>query len=58
MPDSLVPQIIHIEAYIVHVDIVSRNEVAFRLCQDTIEALVHFHQRVFSVNAADNAKGL
>ncbi|CEJ62896.1 hypothetical protein PMG11_11381 [Penicillium brasilianum] len=56
--DSLVFQIIHIEAYVVHVDMVSRNEVAFKLCQHTIDALVDFHQRVFLVDAADNAKSL
>jgi hypothetical protein len=54
----LVSQIIHIEAYVVHVDMVSRNEVAFELCQHTIDALVNFHRRVFLVDAADNAKGL
>lgn len=45
-------QMIHIEAYVVHVDMVSRNEVAFKLTPETIEALVDFHQEVFSVDAA------
>ena len=32
-------QLIHIEAYIVHVDLVLRNEVAFKLMPDSIESL-------------------
>jgi hypothetical protein len=45
-------QMIHIEAYIVHVDMVSQNEVAFKLTPETIEALVKFHHGVYSVDAA------
>ncbi|KAF7121984.1 hypothetical protein CNMCM5793_009539 [Aspergillus hiratsukae] len=45
-------QMIHIEAYVVHVDMVSQNEVAFKLTPETIEALVEFHQDVYSVDAA------
>lgn len=56
--DISVFQIIHIEAYVVHVDMVSRNEVAFKLCQHTIESLVDFHKEVFLVDAAENTKGL
>ena len=33
-------QILYIEAYVVHVDMVSQNEVAFKLTPETIEALV------------------
>ncbi|KAJ5084578.1 hypothetical protein NUU61_009157 [Penicillium alfredii] len=47
-------QMIHIEAYVVHVDMVSRNEVAFKLTPETIEALVDFHKDVYSVDAAAN----
>ncbi|KAE8149647.1 hypothetical protein BDV25DRAFT_124472 [Aspergillus avenaceus] len=47
-------QMIHIEAYVVHVDMVSRNEVAFKLTPETIEALVDFHQDVYSVDTAAN----
>ncbi|KAH8161181.1 hypothetical protein CIB48_g7060 [Xylaria polymorpha] len=42
---------IYIEAYIVHVDMVLRNEVAFKLTPDTIEALVEHHKDVFCVDA-------
>lgn len=45
-------QMIHIDAYVVHVDMVSRNEVAFKLTPETIEALVDFHKDVYSVDAA------
>ncbi|KAJ5587000.1 uncharacterized protein N7459_002765 [Penicillium hispanicum] len=47
-------QMIHMEAYVVHVDMVSRNEVAFKLTPETIEALVDFHKEVYSVDAAAN----
>ncbi|OQE46216.1 hypothetical protein PENCOP_c001G03373 [Penicillium coprophilum] len=47
-------QMIHMEAYVVHVDMVSRNEVAFKLTPETIEALVDFHKDVYSVDAAAN----
>lgn len=47
-------QMIHIEAYVVHVDMVSRNEVAFKLTPETIESLVDFHHDIYSVDAAAN----
>jgi hypothetical protein len=47
-------QMIHVEAYVVHVDMVSQNEVAFKLTPETIEALVDFHKDVYSVDAAAN----
>lgn len=45
-------QIIHVEAYVVHVDMISQNEVAFKLTTETIESLVEYHKDVFSVDAA------
>ncbi|KAJ8123865.1 hypothetical protein ONZ43_g282 [Nemania bipapillata] len=42
---------IYIEAYIVHVDMVLRNEVAFKLTPDTIEALIDHHKDVFCIDA-------
>ncbi|KAL4896640.1 hypothetical protein BDV59DRAFT_110042 [Aspergillus ambiguus] len=47
-------QMIHMEAYVVHVDMVSQNEVAFKLTPETIEALVEFHKDVYSVDTAAN----
>jgi hypothetical protein len=45
-------QLIHIEAYVVHVDMVSQHEVAFKLTQDTIDALIEYHKDIFSVDAS------
>lgn len=47
-------QMIHMEAYVVHVDMISRNEVVFKLTPETIESLVDFHKEVYSVDAAAN----
>ncbi|KAI1180373.1 hypothetical protein F4777DRAFT_312816 [Nemania sp. FL0916] len=44
-------EFIHAEAYIVHVDMVLRNEVAFKLTPDTIEALIEHHKDVFCIDA-------
>ena len=41
-------KMVTIEAYIVHVDMVSQNEVAFKLTPETIEALVEYHKEVHS----------
>ncbi|KAI1610278.1 hypothetical protein EDD36DRAFT_321087 [Exophiala viscosa] len=45
-------QLIHVEAYVVHVDMVSQNEVAFKLTSDTIESLVEYHKDIFSVDTS------
>lgn len=45
-------QLIHIEAYVVHVDLVSQNEVAFKLTPETIESLVDYHKDIYSVDAS------
>lgn len=47
-------QFIHIEAYCVHVDMVSQNEVAFKLTTDTIDSLVEYHKEIYSVDTAAN----
>ena len=43
-------EMIHIQAYVVHVDMVSRKEVAFKLTKETISALAGFHEEFQSVN--------
>ncbi|PHH69823.1 hypothetical protein CDD82_7497 [Ophiocordyceps australis] len=43
--------LLHVEAYIVHVDMVLRNEVAFKLTQDTIDALVAHHADTYCRDA-------
>ncbi|ORY14897.1 hypothetical protein BCR34DRAFT_201786 [Clohesyomyces aquaticus] len=45
-------QLLHIEAYVVHVDMVSQHEVAFKLTQDTIESLVEYHKEIYSVDVS------
>ncbi|KAL5337642.1 hypothetical protein BJX70DRAFT_399460 [Aspergillus crustosus] len=45
-------QMVHIEAYVVHVDMVSQNEVAFKLTPETIEALVEYHKEIYSIDTA------
>lgn len=45
-------QMIHLEAYVVHVDMVSQNEVAFKLTSDTIDALIDYHEDIYCVDAA------
>ena len=47
-------QLIHVEAYIVHVDMVLRNEVAYKLTADSIEALVEYHKEIHCVDAKAN----
>ncbi|KAI9810471.1 MAG: hypothetical protein M1827_006247 [Pycnora praestabilis] len=47
-------QLIHIEAYIVHVDMVSQNEVAFKLTPESIETLVEYHKDIHSVDISAN----
>ena len=47
-------QLLHVEAYVVHVDMVSQHEVAFKLTKETIDALVEYHRDVFSVDASAN----
>lgn len=46
--------LIHVEAYVVHIDMVSQNEVAFKLTTDTIDSLVEYHKEVFSIDTNAN----
>ncbi|TID23993.1 MAP kinase kinase [Venturia nashicola] len=45
-------QFIHIEAYVVHVDMVSQHEVAFKLTPETIEDLIKYHKEIYSVDVS------
>ena len=47
-------QILHVEAYVVHVDLVMQNEVAFKLTPESIEALIDYHKDVYLVDIAAN----
>ena len=43
-------QLLHVEAYVVHVDMVSQHEVAFKLTPESIDALVEYHRDIYSVD--------
>ncbi|KAF2484193.1 hypothetical protein BDY17DRAFT_249009 [Neohortaea acidophila] len=43
-------QLVHVEAYVVHVDMVSQMEVAFKLTPETIEALTEYHKDIYSAD--------
>jgi len=45
-------ELLHVEAYIVYVDMVLRNEVAFKLTRDSIEALIEYHKEIHCVDVA------
>ena len=45
-------QLAHMEAYVVHVDMVSQNEIAFKLTPETIETLIDHHKEIYSVDTA------
>jgi hypothetical protein len=47
-------QLLHIEAYVVHVDMVSQQEVAFKLTTETIDSLVEYHKDIYSVDVSAN----
>ncbi|KID96108.1 hypothetical protein MAJ_07949, partial [Metarhizium majus ARSEF 297] len=47
-------QLVHVEAYVVHVDMVLRNEVAYKLTDNTIDTLVEYHKKIHSVDAKAN----
>ncbi|KND95010.1 hypothetical protein TOPH_00457 [Tolypocladium ophioglossoides CBS 100239] len=61
LPEAEMPQdplenlfshrLVHVEAYIVHVDMVLRSEVAFKLTIDSIDALVEYHKEIHCVDA-------
>jgi len=48
-------QLVHVEAYIVYVDMVLRNEVVYKLTPDTIESLIEYHKDIHCINAKANA---
>lgn len=45
-------ELIHVEAYVVHVDMVSQHEVAFKLTVDSIEDLVKYHKDIYSTDVS------
>ncbi|KFY97311.1 hypothetical protein V500_02152 [Pseudogymnoascus sp. VKM F-4518 (FW-2643)] len=51
-------QLVHIKAYVLHVDMVLRNEVAFKLTPDSIEALTSYHKEIHCDIAASTCNWL
>ena len=47
-------QLVHLEAYIVYVDMVLRNELAYKLTPDTIKSLIEYHKNIHCVNTKAN----
>ncbi|KAF4335353.1 hypothetical protein FBEOM_10798 [Fusarium beomiforme] len=47
-------ELVHVEAYVVHVDMVLRNEVSYKLTKDTIDVLVEYHKEIHCVDAKAN----
>ncbi|KAK5107469.1 hypothetical protein LTR62_001087 [Meristemomyces frigidus] len=45
-------QMLHLEAYVVHIDMVSQHEVAFKLTPETIESLVDYHHDIYSIDVS------
>jgi len=45
-------QLLHIEAYVVHVDLVLQNEIAFKLTPESIAALTEYHKDIYLVDTA------
>jgi hypothetical protein len=47
-------ELTHLEAYIVHVDMVSQHEVVFKLTKESIDALSQYHKDIYLVDVAAN----
>lgn len=45
-------EMLHVEAYVVHIDMVAQHEVAFKLTSETIDALIEYHKDIFCVDSA------
>lgn len=47
-------QLINVQAYVVHIDMVSEQEVSFKLLPETIDALIAYHKEIYCVDIAAN----
>jgi len=43
-------QMVHVEAYVVHIDMVAQHEVAFKLTSETISTLIGYYKDVYLVD--------
>ena len=48
-------EMVQIDAYVVYVDMVFQNEVAFKLTPEAIKSLVEFHNSIYCLDAAANS---
>lgn len=46
-------ELLHVQAYVVHVDLVLSNEVAFKLTKETISDLCEYHKDVYLVDQSE-----
>ncbi|KNB15487.1 hypothetical protein FOXG_14020 [Fusarium oxysporum f. sp. lycopersici 4287] len=49
-------ELVHVEAYVVHIDMVLENEVAYKLTKDTIDVLVRYHKEIHCVDVKTNTR--
>ncbi|KAF5658015.1 hypothetical protein FHETE_10118 [Fusarium heterosporum] len=47
-------ELIHVEAFIVYIDMVLDNEVAYKLTKDTIDVLIRYHKDIHCVDVKTN----
>lgn len=47
-------ELLRIEAYVVHIDMVAEREVAFKLTVESIQALTDYHKHIYCVDAVAN----
>jgi hypothetical protein len=50
-------RIVHIEAYVIHVDLVQGKEMAFKLMPESISKLIEYHKDIYLVNTAAACNG-
>ncbi|KAI5853445.1 hypothetical protein BZA05DRAFT_29360 [Tricharina praecox] len=46
-------ELLHVQAYVVHIDLVLSHEVAFKLTKDTIDDLCEYHKDIYLVDQTD-----
>lgn len=47
-------QLVHVHAYVVHIDMISEQEVSFKLTPESISALITYHRDIYCVDIATN----
>jgi hypothetical protein len=47
-------QLVHVNAYIVHVDMLLQNEVTYKLTPDSIQSLIEYHKDIYCVDILES----